>query len=521
MRLLIVLTAYAAAGMLGPVEACAGQLAFDAAGNLFWADGPSIFKFTPDGKKSTFATGLSGSDLAFDSKGDLFASDFGQKSIFKFTPDGKRSTLATAIKVFGMVIDRSDNLYVSDGHSIFKFTPDGNKRTFTTGINAFEMAIDRSGNVYFSDDNSIFRFTPDGKKSTFTSGLRPDKMAFDGAGNLFAAEQDSHSILKFGPDATKSTFVSGLKPFDMALDRLGNLFVWDGESQSVLKFSPDATKSTFARPGSPDQKWEHVGGDEPKIVKAGTNEVVLDLSSSCSGSVDWAPDAKRFACYSGGGGRSHTIFLYQLRGEEWKELEEPIDAVSEILNKAIAAQVKKSGLSKKTDLRLIWEKWELRRWVDSNTAILYAGLHEAVRENVETRFDVDFVLTLKFDADGNSKIVKAHQMSVKEIEKEEAGEDVSGSGQTTNQEGPSADASFRDADHQLNKVYNALRARLSPSERDGLKKEQLSWLNQRNAAVQDAKKNAQENPTDGADREVTKMTKARVAELEKRLKKAK
>ena len=150
-RLFIAVTVASLATMLVSASAHASELAFDAAGNLFWADGPSIFKFTSDGEKSTFATGLNAPDLAFDSKGDLFASDFGQKSIFKFTPDGKKSTLATAIKVFDMVIDRSDNLYVSDGDSILKFTADGNKSTFTTVISVFGLVIDRSGNVYFSD----------------------------------------------------------------------------------------------------------------------------------------------------------------------------------------------------------------------------------------------------------------------------------------------------------------------------------------------------------------------------------
>ena len=36
--------------------------------------------------------------------------------------------------------------------------------------------------------------------------------------------------------------------------------------------------------------------------------------------------------------------------------------------------------------------------------------------------EANFLFTLKFDADGNWKIVKTHQMSEKEIEKEEAGE---------------------------------------------------------------------------------------------------
>lgn len=308
----------------------------------------------------------------------------------------------------------------------------------------------------------------------------------------------------------------------MAFDGEGNLFVAEQDSHSILKFSPDGTKSTFARSGSPDQKWEYVvGEDGPKIVKAGTNEVALDLDGV--GGLDWAPDSKRFACYSGGGGRWHTTSIYQLRGDQWKELKgpSPEDDAQAVAEKAIAAQVKKRGLPKKTDLRLIWGTVEVRQWVDSNTAILYAGLEEAVRENLDEAFGAHFLVTLKFDEAGKWKIVKTHRMSDKEVENRDAGEDVSGSAQTTDQEGLSADASFRDADRQLNEVYNALRARLSPAERDRLKKEQLAWINQRNAATQAAKGNAQENPTDAADREVTKMTLARTSELEKRLKKAK
>ena len=87
--------------MLVSVSAHASDLAFDAAGNLFWADGPSIFKYVPDGTRSTFATGFKNApDLILDSKGDLFVSDYGQKAIFKFTPDGKKSTLATGDQGF-------------------------------------------------------------------------------------------------------------------------------------------------------------------------------------------------------------------------------------------------------------------------------------------------------------------------------------------------------------------------------------------------------------------------------------
>jgi hypothetical protein len=53
------------------------RLAFDGVGNLFAADDNSIFKFTPDGTKSTFAAALGDPrDLAFDSKGNLFVADW-------------------------------------------------------------------------------------------------------------------------------------------------------------------------------------------------------------------------------------------------------------------------------------------------------------------------------------------------------------------------------------------------------------------------------------------------------------
>jgi hypothetical protein len=65
---------------------------------------------------------------------------------------------------------------------------------------------------------------------------------------------------------------------------------------------------------------------------------------------------------------------------------------------------------------------EVRQWLDPNTAIFYAGLEEAVRENLDEAFGAHFLVTLKFDAAGKWKIVKTHQMSEKEVEKIEKGE---------------------------------------------------------------------------------------------------
>jgi len=406
--------------ILASITAQAGRLAFDAAGNLFVADGHSIFKFTPDGERSIFAAGLRiPTDLVFDSRGDLFVSDLGQKSIFTFTSDGKKKTLATASKVFSMVIDRLDNLYASDGDSILKFTPDGNKSPFATGIDTFEMVIDGSDNLYFSRGDSIFKFTPDRKESKFATVHSPNDMAFDGAGNLFVADRDNRSILKLAPEGTQSAFASEIKANELVFDKAGNLFVSTGDS--IFKFAPDGNRSWFTGLNiSPDMRWECQEPDDetgPKIVKAGTKEAALDLSDECRGSVDWSPNSKRFAFNCHERGRwNGGAFFYQLSAGEWKPLKSLNDAVLGSLDKSIAAQVKKKGLPKKTDLRLIWQTVRVDQWIDSNTAIVFGDLHEVVRENPETRFDVEFLFTLKFDEAGNWKIVKTHRMSGKEID---------------------------------------------------------------------------------------------------------
>ena len=73
MRLVIILTVLCSAAMVVPIEARAAALAIDAAGNLFLSDGHSIFKYAPDGTKSTFAAGLDHpTGLAADAAGNVY-----------------------------------------------------------------------------------------------------------------------------------------------------------------------------------------------------------------------------------------------------------------------------------------------------------------------------------------------------------------------------------------------------------------------------------------------------------------
>src|SRR6478672_9056704 len=118
-KLFVAVTIVCLETILVSISAHAGNLAFDAAGNLFERGKDSILKFTPDGNKSTFASGLNSTsgvyNLAFNAAGDLFVSDEDSHSILKFTPDGKKSTFASGLSTYGvynLAFDAAGNLFV-------------------------------------------------------------------------------------------------------------------------------------------------------------------------------------------------------------------------------------------------------------------------------------------------------------------------------------------------------------------------------------------------------------------------
>src|SRR5438093_5112787 len=401
-RLFIVVTATGLATMLAAVSAHAARnLAVDDKGNLFVADtdSASILKFTSDGKRSTFGSGLNdANDMAFDDKGNLFVRD--GNTIFKFTPEGLKSAFASGIvpetydpyhvaEVFtGLALDRSGNLFVAEhvSGSILKFTPEGKKSTFASEVSPYKMAGDGAGNLFVTQDvssnlfvkgevsPSIFKFTPEGKKSTLASGVSPDKMAVDGAGNLFAA--DGNTIFKFAPDGKKGTFATGISyPGDLVFDGAGNLFF--SGSGLIFKFTPDGTRSTLvSNRVSPDKQWEY--HSDASIVKAGTSQTVLDLSKSEpeNAKIVWAPDSKRFA-FNYGQTCKHctydTMAFYQLRDDKWVALRSLVDERSE---RGQLAQLAKDHLPKSAHERRIWRSQpthdllKVREWIDTNTAIL-------------------------------------------------------------------------------------------------------------------------------------------------------
>ena len=180
-------------------------LAFDSTGNLFVIDihemRGSILKFAPDGKKTVFFTTITtklgstklvdSAGPVFDKAGNLFVSDrsSGTGQILKFTPDGTRSTFASGLgHPLVLAFDEAGNLYVSSEEAeitgvhtqILKFAPDGTRSTLATAPVPVGLALNGSGNLFVFDaqSHSILKFSPDGTKSTFAwdvTSASPDK----------------------------------------------------------------------------------------------------------------------------------------------------------------------------------------------------------------------------------------------------------------------------------------------------------------------------------------------------------
>ena len=222
----VVTTLAGSPGVAGSVDG-AGNLArfswptgvtVDSTGNIFVADqgNNTIRKVTPDGVVTTLAgspdsggsTNGTGSaarfaipeDVAVDSVGNIYVTDFGNSTIRKVTSTGVVTTLAGSAASSG--IGSSDGT----GSSAQFRSPEG-------------VAVDSAGNVYVADygNATIRKITSAGVVTTIggspgvtgsSDGIGsaalfnyPSSVAVDSAGNIYVADAVNHRISKGTPSA--------------------------------------------------------------------------------------------------------------------------------------------------------------------------------------------------------------------------------------------------------------------------------------------------------------------------------
>ena len=186
-----------------------------------------------------------------------------------------------------------------------------------------------------------------------------------------------------------------------------------------------------ARSVSPDGKWEFRAGaageqEDFVIAKAGGVEPSLVLSEEeyADGlaealgrapgyaNIVWAPDSKRFAFNLQPGKAYQTAQFYQLDGNTWRRLDSPESnaAMFAPLDRSMATEKKKLKLPPEDSGWPIMTSWQVRKWIDSSTALLYAHSEKTFEIKNETEsVRASYFFTLKFDAVGKWEIVRTRE----------------------------------------------------------------------------------------------------------------
>ncbi len=176
------------------------------------SNGGEIYRVTPAGNVSVFASGFAGaSGNAWNSQDVLFQANIGGNRIDQVTMAGQRSVFATTgiVGPVGVAVDSNDNVYVANcgNNTIQRITPQGVSTTLSADPRLScpnGLTIDPAGNLYTANFNNgaILRITQAGEvsvvASTPTSNFRPT----GGNGHLTFA----NGVLYVASNATSQIF---------------------------------------------------------------------------------------------------------------------------------------------------------------------------------------------------------------------------------------------------------------------------------------------------------------------------
>lgn len=228
--------------------------------------GNRLFVITPDGQVFIQASGLAGPiDVANDSAGNLYVSNFNDATVSKVTPEGEVTTFADVLPgPAGIVVDSHDNVIVShygvgqgDGTTVTKISPNGEVSALSAGgllLAPVATAIDEEDNVYVANFNegSIIKIAPDGSQDFVARVDAPNGFAIghmDYVGNrLFATAVANQKVIVIRPNGS-------IRERGRKLDegRFPNGLAFDAANNTVLftyGFGPvaDLEKITLRRP---------------------------------------------------------------------------------------------------------------------------------------------------------------------------------------------------------------------------------------------------------------------------------
>jgi len=239
-------------------------------------------------------------DVATDSKGNVYVADRDNSLIRKITSTGQVTTFAgngiskvvdgqgTAASFkgpTGITVDDDDNIYVTDsyGDAVRKITPSGLVTT-VVGLNGpgevdgpvanakisspWGIVVDGLGDIFISEwgSGNIREITAagvvktiagsgssgyaDGKGAT-ASFKNPEELAIDAFGNIYVADQGNNKVRGITPDGTVSTLIKDNIDYrfqgitGVAVDVLGNLYISDSGNNRIIKVEANTGRESI------------------------------------------------------------------------------------------------------------------------------------------------------------------------------------------------------------------------------------------------------------------------------------
>ena len=255
-------------------------LACDAAGNFYVGEavqcqndpgsppwlpaklGDAIYKITPDGAISTFATGLGGVwDLAFGPDGYLYATEHDFGGLAKIAPDGAVTTIVPGnglCTAHALAYNTEGTLYSMslDNYLLLALAPDGSLEAIGSGFNSPSgdargpaLLTTPTGDIYVAEasvhgPSRITRVTSGGATVVTTDVEGPSGLTFDATGTLYTTEGPAGRLTRVNSDGSTTLVVTGLnKPQGLAYGPDGLFYVAELGAHRVSAWDATGTLS--------------------------------------------------------------------------------------------------------------------------------------------------------------------------------------------------------------------------------------------------------------------------------------
>ena len=254
-----------------------------------WGLSDRVIQVHEDGTLSTYAAPSSGRHfgIAFDSAGNLYVAGDGMV-LWKVTPAGVATEFASGVPGYQLDIAPSGDIFsvAGDGTDVQRITSDGQVSVYATGLTRVcDLAVSPvTGDVYVYDMNAgaIYRANPNGTMTLLTSGLMHDwtYIAFSPDGELYHIAIHTGISIISTVDGTRTELTwakdswANLHPSDIAFDSQGRLVAVDVTYNHVVRFDLDAETIEVL--------WLGMGNSPGLAVAPGGGGVYLGVSHPCA-----------------------------------------------------------------------------------------------------------------------------------------------------------------------------------------------------------------------------------------------